>query len=395
MADLQILFVDDEPQILSGLRRMLAPRRNDWDMVFASSGHEALELLAARSFDVLVSDMRMPGMSGAELLASVAENHPGVARIILSGAASESDMMLSAQSAHQYLSKPCERSRLESTIDRALALKGRLDAPELDRIISSPTQLPAFPRTTAELVAEVQSEDPSLERIGDIVVQDAALSAKLLQLVNSSFFGLARQLADPREAVRMLGSSRVVSLSLGSGLYAAIPESASKYSFDRLWSRSLAIASSAERVGKSLGGSREVQGICYMAGLLSVTGTLVLASQMTDRYLEVADSENQLAEETDVLAAFGATSAQFGAYILGLWGLPATVVETVAFHKDPSAIGRVGGSASLTAVHVASRVVEAASRGVAPVFDEQYLVGTDELDLLGLLIETCSTEAAA
>lgn len=395
MPDLRILFVDDESQILSGLRRMLAPRRNEWDMVFVESGAAALEELGGSSFDVVITDMRMPGMSGAELLAQVATRHPGAARIILSGAASESDMLLSAESAHQYLSKPCERDRLEDVIERALMLKRQLEPAELVELVSIPNRLPAFPGTTARLVEEAQSDDPSLERLAAIAAEDAALSAKLLQLVNSSFFGLAREVTDPREAAKLLGSSRIVSLSLGSGLYSQIPPEAHDYSFERLWARSIAVASGAERIGKSLGANREIQGLCYMTGLLSVTGTLVLASKTTARYLAIADPVTQIAAEADVAAAFGATAAQLGAYILGLWGLPATVVEAVAFHRTPSSLGPGPGRDPLTAVHVAATAVEAAATGADVQLDEAFLSDQGIIERVPELLDAGQVEVAA
>ena len=72
----RVLFVDDEPKILDGLRRMLRVMRDQWDMAFVQSGPEALEILGKHRFDVIISDMRMPGMDGAELLLEVRKRHP-------------------------------------------------------------------------------------------------------------------------------------------------------------------------------------------------------------------------------------------------------------------------------------------------------------------------------
>jgi YesN/AraC family two-component response regulator len=80
----RILFVDDEPNVLAGLKRMLYSLRNEWDMTFVSSGAEALQCLSESPFDVLVTDVRMPGMNGVELLEQVVNLHPGVIRIVLS-----------------------------------------------------------------------------------------------------------------------------------------------------------------------------------------------------------------------------------------------------------------------------------------------------------------------
>jgi len=66
-----ILFVDDEPVLLDGLRRSLRSMRNEWSITFAGSGEEALKVLEKAPFDVVVSDMRMPKMDGAQLLNEV------------------------------------------------------------------------------------------------------------------------------------------------------------------------------------------------------------------------------------------------------------------------------------------------------------------------------------
>ena len=81
----RILFVDDEINILQGLRRLLRPFAQNWAMDFASTGDEGLAKLAATPFDVVVSDMRMPGMDGAQFLEQVRHRHPETMRIILSG----------------------------------------------------------------------------------------------------------------------------------------------------------------------------------------------------------------------------------------------------------------------------------------------------------------------
>ena len=116
---MRILFVDDEPRILDGIRRMLHSRRREWSLHFAVSGHEALEQLAALPFDVIVSDMRMPGMDGATLLGIVQQRLPNVFRIVLSGYAEPDDWALALPVAHQLLTKPCDLHTLQAAIDRA------------------------------------------------------------------------------------------------------------------------------------------------------------------------------------------------------------------------------------------------------------------------------------
>lgn len=124
-----ILFVDDEPKLLDGLRRLLFPYSGLWEMEFASSGTEALRILAASTFDVVIADMRMPGMNGAELLNQVAKLYPQMVRMILSGTWQQDLRIQAAMIAHQYLSKPCDPEVLKATLDRAFALRAVLVEP--------------------------------------------------------------------------------------------------------------------------------------------------------------------------------------------------------------------------------------------------------------------------
>ena len=108
----RLLFVDDEEHILDGLRRMLRPMRGQWDMVFAGSGEEALAIMEETPFDVVISDMRMPEMDGAQLLSEVQKRHPEAARIILSGYAAKESVLRTVGPTHQYLAKPCDPREL-------------------------------------------------------------------------------------------------------------------------------------------------------------------------------------------------------------------------------------------------------------------------------------------
>ena len=101
----RILFVDDDPMVLRGLRRTLDTMRNEWDMSFAGGGPEAVDVLAQEPFDVIVSDMRMPGMTGVELLEHVREHYPQMVRIALSGQSSKESVLRSVGPIHQYLPK--------------------------------------------------------------------------------------------------------------------------------------------------------------------------------------------------------------------------------------------------------------------------------------------------
>lgn len=124
----RILFVDDEPRLLSGLRRMLHAMRGQWRMEFAGSGVEALTRLVEQPFDIVVTDMRMPIMDGSELLRLIRERFPSIIRMVLSGQCDREAVLKTVGPAHQFLTKPCNSEMLKESLNRASRLRDRLGA---------------------------------------------------------------------------------------------------------------------------------------------------------------------------------------------------------------------------------------------------------------------------
>ena len=185
-----LLFVDDESRVLQGLQRQLHAMRNEWNMNFVGGGQQALDFMAGNPVDVVISDMIMPGMDGSQLLTEVAKRHSGTVRIVLSGHADREAVLRLVGPAHQYLAKPCNAEELRTAIARAVALRDLLGNEHLKQLATRIKCLPSLPALHHQLTAEFQKDDPSMERIGEIISRDVGMTAKILQLVNSSFFGL-------------------------------------------------------------------------------------------------------------------------------------------------------------------------------------------------------------
>ena len=375
---IRILFVDDDQAVLDGLRRMLRDEP-DWDMRFALSGAEAVEMLAEDTADIVVSDLVMPGMDGLELLRSVRDRHPETVRIVLSGHADlESSMKLTGV-AHQYLSKPCEPDVLRDVVRRASGLRTKLNSPVLVGLISGMSRLPSMPALYAEIMGLVRSPDASLAQIARVVSRDPAMTAKVLQLVNSAFFGLRRRVTDPVQAVALLGINNLVALVLGAHIFSKMHRAAAAgIDLDRTYNETLRVATAAKEIARAEHRSRDQQGEYYLAGILHDSGRLVLAANLPDKYAAVMERDPDVSISEAELAVFGATHEEVGAYLVGLWGLPDLVVEAAAFHHEPSeAPTRIFGP--LAAVHVARAVVDA---GDGPVdLDYEYLkvIGVEHL----------------
>lgn len=358
----RILFVDDEPKVLDGLRRMLYGFRNDWEMDFVSSSVDALRRLNEDHFDVVVTDIRMPGMNGIQLLDEVVKQHPEVIRIVLSGVADVEMALQSVSLSHQYLTKPCDARLLRGTVQRALGLRAILHNPNLRNLINRIQTLPSIPVVYRELVEALQSNNTSPTTVGAIVTRDMAMTAKMLQLVNSAYFGLSREISNPVDAVIYLGMDTVRSLVFTASAFSQFHlHKRSGFSIDELQLHSLAVGTLARSISRSMGLSRTEVEHTFAGGLLHDLGKLVLVSSYPDRYQDVirGAARDHVPIYVREEEAFGTTHAEIGAYILWLWGLPEPVTEILALHhKLPHDLD---SSRPAIAVHVADALVRNAS----------------------------------
>jgi HD-like signal output (HDOD) protein/ActR/RegA family two-component response regulator len=374
-----VLFVDDETAVLDGLRRLLYPTRNEWHTAFADSGPKALALLAQETYDVVITDIRMPGMDGTELLGLVAERYPHALRIVLSGQADQDLTLKAAASAHQYLSKPCDADTLKRTIARASALKEILEDPSLKALVGRAASLPSAPAIYMELVQELDSARGSIDTVACIIARDPAMTAKILQLANSAFFGLRRHVGDLREAIVHLGFETIKALTLTLKVFHQFDASSRSSSFvECLAHHSVATGALAKRIATIIGMPKQDIDCALMAGLLHDIGKLVLMDAMPDEYgriIRVADADKERLEEAEQVA-LGGTQSQVGTYLLWLWGLSDDLVEAVLYHHSP---GRCPSSRAspLTAVHIANSLCLASAMGHEDrrqeELDESYL----------------------
>jgi len=348
----RILFVDDDGNLLDGVRRMLRGKRDQWELQFATSGAAALNHCDASPFDIVVSDMRMPDMDGATLLGHIRDRYPSTVRCILSG---YSEFGLTARAipvAHRILSKPFKGDDLQTTLERILALEDLLRSPDLRRIMGSIGELPSLSRTYLDLTQIAQDPRASLAKIAAIIERDVAMSAKVLQLVNSGFFGLAQLISSIESAVRFLGTDTIKDLALASETFRMFPRDSRipQSVFEEMQLHSHRAAS----IAAHLPPCGEDSDAIFAAALLHDIGKLVLASKLPDQFCAAQQSARETgcepfeAEE----ALLGVSHAEIGAYLLGLWGLDALVVEAVAHHHRPTRIPHSGFDCS-SAVYLA------------------------------------------
>lgn len=337
---------------------MLAPHREQWETSFAPDADAALLLLSATPFDIVVSDLRMPRTDGATLLKTVRERWPGVVRIILSGQADMEDALRAVPVAHQCLLKPCDPNTLRTAIERATSLSELLNNKLLAGIVGSVQDLPVMPRAYLELRDTLSNPNFSLKKIVHIVEQDVGISAKILQLVNSAFFGLPRELSSVHMAVCYIGAEMLQNLVLSAEVFHVFEKGndIQGFSFEELHMHSQLTAKIAARLLPP----SPTRDAAIVAGLLHDIGKLVLATRSPQHFVR-AIQESRVEKIPLYLAEqqlMGVSHAEVGAYLLGLWGLPSPVVEAVANHHLP---GRIPNNSldAVGGVHVANVMANA------------------------------------
>jgi len=334
----RIIFVDDESRILDGLRRMLRTLHKEWDMTFVSGGREALQAMAESTFDVIVSDMRMPDMNGAQLLEQVKCEYPQVVRIALSGQTSKETILRSVGPIHQYLPKPCDAETLKNTISRVCSNKCLLNNPKLQGVISQLESLPCLSTLYTDLICELQSDDASIEKVGKIISQDIGMSTKILQLVNSSFFGVRQHVSGVSQAVSLLGLEIIKALVLTIKVFSHFDNIKTKsFSIPNLRQHSIIVGEWSKKITQMEHAPSKVSDFAMVAGLLHDVGKLVLASKIPQDYQHVLEhAENESISiyqaEQDILQA---THCQVGGYLLGLWGFDESIIDALLDHHHP------------------------------------------------------------
>jgi HD-like signal output (HDOD) protein len=341
-ANKRVLFVDDEPALLDGLRGRLRGLRSRWDMVFVESGSRAIAEIEQCPFDVVVSDMRMPVMDGVQLLTTVSERWPATVRIVLSGHVQEEQSARLLTTAHQYLSKPCNAQQLENVIERCMQLHQLLTEPRLRSVVGRVKKLPALPEAYARLNAVMSNPESGIRDVAEAVAADPAIAAKVLQMVNSSFFRLARRISRIDQAVNYLGFAAIRNIVISVEVFSGwrnnpgLPE----FAPERLQARAQRVAAAAW----ALTSGTPIADDALLAGLLHKIGYWILLQECPEELTQavaLARAEGILLPDAE-RRVIGASQAEIGAYLIGLWGLPYSIVEAVAFQHSPGRVPQAG-----------------------------------------------------
>lgn len=358
----RLLFIDDEPMVLDGLRRALRDMRFEWEMKFVDSGASALQELDRERYDAVVTDMRMPAMNGAQLLEQVKNRHEDVVRVVLAEQSSKESVLRSIVPTHQFLSKPCDTEELKVRLSLAFSMRDALANGMLKAIVARLNSIPSLPILYDELTSALASPSTSLAQLEHIIKKDLGMAAKILQLANSAFIGARSEVSSLRQAVSLIGTEAIRALAMSVHIFSHFERSSSvRVYLPSLWRHSVEVASLACQIASVETQPNAIKEQSFTAGLLHDIGRAILLSELPTDYLHILKkaapgSADFLTLET---MSFGCTHAEMGAYLMSIWGLPASVVHAVAFHHRPSEAAQSQFS-PLTAVHCADFIATAA-----------------------------------
>lgn len=367
MKTIRVLFVDDDAAVLDSLRSLLRRRQREWEMEFVSSGSAALALIEQEPFDAIVTDMQMPEMNGVALLEQVKRCRPQMARLILSGHAGQTEVVRSLTVAHRFLSKPCDARVLVSVIESTLRLQGLLADSTLRSFVGRLAALPAAPETYLRLTRAVGSEHITTAEMAAIVESDPAIAVKVLQFVNSAFFGLARPVTSIQQAIGYIGIELLTGVVLSAYVFdASVPVAPAAVSLTTLRTHALTVA----RMARTIAGPAHAE-LAFAAGVVHDIGKIVLGVSRPDLYSRVlraaGDGRGFYAAEREMGRV---THAEIGAYLLSLWGLPFDIVEATAFHHTPREV-RAGNRRVLAVLHVADLLAQGRRDDIDQAFLEE------------------------
>jgi HD-like signal output (HDOD) protein/CheY-like chemotaxis protein len=387
----RLLFVDDMRTILMSLERLLRKHQDEWDMSFANSGSQALEMLEKESFDIIISDVVMPKMNGIELLEIVKQRYPSMIRFVLSGHADHQTLIKSVGTTHQFMAKPCDRNILIAAISRALALRNLFHNDDLQVLVKDSSSIPTLPELYMELTTELSSNHGSAEKIGEIISKDITISAKVLQLVNSAFFGVSRNIDSISQAVSLLGAETINSIVLTTTVFHKFNDAqVSSFDIQEIYGHSIAVGASACQLAKQAGLEKHDAEEALLAGMMHDLGVLVLIDSGNKIWKELYINRHNSNVPLHFLEReqLGITHAEVGAYILGVWGLSNHIVEAVAYHHFPG-LAPTQEFGPLAAVYLANYACrkQSSTTDYSEELDVRFLSGLKIDDLINDFLE--------
>lgn len=400
----QILLVDHSQQTLDAFQAALAEHAHSWQIDTLTDPQAALVYIAAQAPTVVVANFQLPGTTGLEFLREVESIQPQTQRFILASDEQRSSIVPWLGSACLYLPNPCPTPQLVAEIQRCVSIERWLGNPRIRQLVAKVDTFPTLPTIYLQIVDALNAPEPSPADVAQAIAGDVAIAAKILQLANSAYYGFDEKVTDIKQAVAFIGLQSVKNLVLALKVFGDIGKSdEQREQIAQVLGHSIGVAVAAQRIALLETADERLANEAYTAGLLHDIGKLLLITATPRLYKEtraLARERNrpEWEAESDLV---GCHHAELGAYILGRWGMPATIVESTARHHEP-VDNAAGAFTPLAAVHCANaleweRIPARSSRPEARC-SEPFLADigrADRLDEWRQIIRCTDSELAA
>lgn len=381
-----ILFVGTDPGLAEAFRTEFVTPPGAWQVTLAGSADEALARLEKEPFEAVIVESQLPDGPGMQLLDVIMRRHPHPACILRGGALDSENTLKDLGKAHYHLLDPCDPATLLSMLEEAGAMRARSSSEALCRVVGQMRHLPSPPAIYFEVLQAVQDAEASLDQVGQLILQDPALSGKLLQLANSAVFGLQLKVIHPVEAISYVGLETTKALLLLAHTFSFFEDlERTPFSMESLGRHSLAVGRAAQRIARAEGAAPDLRDQAFTAGLLHDLGKLFFAANLPREFsaaMELARTEGGGLWEAE-RQIFGTDHAEVAGYVLGTWHLPDSIVQAVTWHHRPGQNpNQVSEFTPLIAVHVANALERQA--GAEPDVQIPSAIDAACLEQLGL-----------
>ncbi len=327
----RILFVDDEKQILRALRRLFV--QSDYEVSFANSAKEALEILEKNEVELLITDIRMPEMDGFELLREVKANYPLTLRVALSGYTDNNKVFnaLEDNLAKIYLFKPWDNRELLNIIDQLFELESLLKNKNLLNLINNVDKLPTVPNLYTEL-SNLVEKDANVDQISKKIEEDQSIASRVLRVANSAFYGA--KTGSISQAIMYIGLINVKNIVLSNAIFTSF--TGNSQIKDMLWNH-VNISNKLMNIIYQRCLNKKVPNMYASAGLLHDVGRVIMLQFFDNEFEEVVNRVKKEKLQIHQLEQniLGVDHQKIGAYLLNWWEIPTPIVESAMYHHDP------------------------------------------------------------
>ncbi len=333
----RVLFVDDDSSVLNVIRDTLF--QTEFEIITAQSAHEAIELIEQEHIDLIISDIRMPGMDGIQLLETVKKKWPSIIRVMLCAYNDESTALQSLTNGlvTTYFPKPWDTTELKDDIIRLLKIHKTFKNEKMMNLMNRLERLPSLPMLYQYFMNAFHRE-ATFEEFADIIKQDVAVATKILHIANSAFY---RRLGEPtasiEHAIMTMGLNAVKNIVLAVTLSTQKPLTNQQVQHFQDIINHSSIVNKYIQLFYKIKFLKPINSKFNSVGITHDIGKIILLQYFPERFEKIKQHQVQNPYMTFYdceldLGYAGNTHTEIGAFLLNLWNLPQISIEVALFH---------------------------------------------------------------